>query len=494
MRELSIVYGPVTVGGISTEFLLDGFTRHAITDGKAQSFVEFDAVIVSGTAAGLASKCASLERVFRTPRLSLTVVQSGVKLLEAAHGSASGGFNTEPEIRKVGDVGDSGRSRRYTIRIQYQTPADTATTSGLRESVINVEYDASRIRTIRISGTFTAVPGTSTGRARYAAAIAAHVSAVLSGLGVTTSELVGEPVAESDYDDKVLRFERRYREIIFGQGQDSASDDPDIVDQRLTVSRREISEERSPVSGSVSGGGVAGSSGSSTAGGQVQALAVFDLRYEANIVSGVDPKAKYDAIRAWLVGQFTAVFSQGSFALTVERPEVDRAQNRLVVDMTAEGAVRGADMVRRMVRSEARLVSGVVFRGAWTGNPASHYVYQGHSADTRTTTVTTRYLATKDAASAESESEEAAMSFGGVGVGSGILVEKSSSSMPVRIGIEGSGHVLDMLDATSTVITRKVDQVGGGGGGGGVGTNVPFGTEQAGPAIFAAGVAGAGNA
>ena len=175
-REMYITYGAVMVGGISTEYLLDGWTRHNVRDGKGDSWIEFDCVVTSASSAGFAARCKAIERTFRTPRKDLVIVQNGVELHKAAHSDADGGFNTEPEIRKIGDVGDSGRSRRYTLRVSYETPADTASTSGLRESTVNVEYDAARIRTIRIAGTFTAVPGTTSARARYDAAIAAHVT------------------------------------------------------------------------------------------------------------------------------------------------------------------------------------------------------------------------------------------------------------------------------------------------------------------------------
>jgi hypothetical protein len=467
-RELSITYGSITVGGISTDYLLDGFTRHSVIDGKTDSFVEFDCVAKASSAAALAALCRSIERAFRTPRQSLTVSLSGSVLLLAHHDDAEGGFNTEPQIRKIGDVGDSGRSRRYTLRVSYETPADTATTSGLRESTINVDYDPSRIRTIRIAGVFTAVPGTTDARDVYEAAIAAHVASALLGLSVTTSEIVGEPVTEQDYDNKVLRFERTYRELIFGQGQDAANDDAAIVDQTLSVVRREFSEERSPTTAIIqgSGGGVSGGGSSLVAPGTVQQLAAFDLHYECSIdnTSSTDLKAKYDGLRSWLLSQFSGVFSQGTFALTVERVETDRVRNRILVDMTAEGSTKGADILSRTVTSEKRETPGLVFRGKWTGNPLDYYVYQGHDVVLRITTASARHLTTKDPATVEKQNEEFAESFGGfAGGGSGLTVEKSSTTTPQRIGIEGSGHVLNLLDVTSTVTTRLVNASGGGG-------------------------------
>ena len=462
LRELAITYGAITAGGISTAYLLDGFTRHAVTDGKAESFIEYDITVAAGSAAALAQYCAALEREFRTPRKALTVTQAGINLLHVAHDAATGGFNTEPEIRKVGQVGDSGRSRRYTVRVRYETPADTVSTSGLRESSVNVEYDESRIRTIRIVGTFTGVPGTVSARARYEAAIAAHAASVLSSLSVTTSELVGEPTTEHDYDDKVLRFERTYKEIIFGQGQDSASDDADIVNQKLTVTRREFSEDRSVLSQ----GQAEAVTSEGGAGGAAIPLAVFDLRYEASIIKGTDPKTKYDSIRAWLIGQFNAVYSQGSFALTVERIEVDRPNNRLMVDMTAEGAVRTTKLVRRTGTSDIDDQEPIVLRPAWTGDPLAHYAYQGHRNLTKTVSVSSRYFGSVGESSSRSDSLNAAKGFAG-DLSGWIMLRSATSYMPVRIGIEGSGRTLDMADVSATIVYRRVNLISGAAGGSG---------------------------
>ena len=487
LRELSITYGNLTVGGASS-YLLDGFTRTATQDGTADSSVEFDVVVTSPTLDGFVGKCADIERVFRKPRQVLVVQQKGRVLVHADHENANGGFNTEPEIRKIGDIGDTGRSRRYSIRVAYETPADTVTTKGLRESTINVSYDSARIRTVSVSGVFTAISTTPSARARYEAAIAAHASAALTALGITTSEMVSEPTTEADYDDKTLRFERIYKELIFGQGQDSVNDDSDITDQVLVVSRREFSEERSPLGGggsptSASGGGTgppAGGEGDVPKSGSVQALAIFDLRYEASIdaTSTTDLKAKYDSLRQWLLGQFSAAFSQGAYALTVERPSFDRPGNRITVDMTAEGAVRGVNFVRRTVTSDRSFETADVYRGAWTGGPLDFYIYQGFENTTRTTTVSTRFLSTKDERQAVEANETAATNAAGGGAGGTRVLSSNSSTTPIRIGIEGSGHVLDMVDVVTVVVTRKANAVGGGGGTGG-GSGFPSSGQSA---------------
>lgn len=471
-RKLRIRYGPALIGGTSTSHLLDGFTKHVVADGTSLSSIDFECVVRATTEDALKAHCDALERTFRTPRLALGVTQEGRSLLRVDHDSAGGGFNTNPEIVKAGQIGDSGRSRRYRLRVTFETPADQVTTSGLRESTVNVSYDESRIRTIRVSGTFTAVEGTTSARARYEAAIAAHATSVMSALSVTNYNLEDEPVTEHDYDDKVLRFERVYREIIFGEGQDDPNDDPDITRQSLSVSRRDFSEEYAHTVGAgqaeVDTGGLTGGvDPAEVVFSGVQALSVFDLRYDASIdaTRTTDLRAKYSSLREWLLSQFSSFFSQGRFALTVERPTYDRVSNRISVEMVAEGPVQGVGIVSRRQTTEQRKIEPHVFRGAWTGDPYDHYRYQGHAIHTKTRTTVSRVLAR------ESDEDPIALAGGG-GLGSDwTVIESSSTTDPVRIGIHGSGKVIDMTDVTTVVTGRKINEVsvrGGDRGRGGI--------------------------
>lgn len=465
-RELRITYGGFVLGG-TTPYLIDGFSRVEIADGAFDSAYEIDVVVSGATVQEFVSRCNSLERAFRRPRQAFAVAQAGHTMERAAHDAAEGGFNTEPTIRKAGQPADTGRSRIYTISIKFQTPADTVTTMGLRDRMVNVQYDESRIRTVRISGVVTAIPGSPSARERYEAIIDGVAAAIKSALSVNVWNLQEEPSTEQDYDDKTIRFERVYREVIFGEGQDDAIDDADITKQTLNVSRMEFSEERSPAGGEGNVDVEAGSGAGAGAGdvpdakpGNVQALAEFTMHYEASIdaTRTTDLNAKYDTIRSWLLGQFTAVFAQGAFALVKEEPQFDRAANRIVVDMVAQGAVRGVDFVRRTITSNVRKQPGKVFIGVYTGNEDDHYKYQGFSNNTRTTTVVTRYLATKDKQQAEEANEAAAAGGGG---GGGEVINSDTSSTSIRIGIEGSGHTIDMVDVTSVVTARILNVVNG---------------------------------
>jgi hypothetical protein len=149
-RELSISYAGLVVGGFSANYQLTNLTSHVVTDGTAESSLTFEVVVTADDESMFAALCRALEKAYRTPRKSLAVSLKGAPLISVSHDSASGGFNTDPDIDKPGSPEDSGRSRLYRCRVKYETPADTASTNGLRERTVNVEYDAARIRTIRV--------------------------------------------------------------------------------------------------------------------------------------------------------------------------------------------------------------------------------------------------------------------------------------------------------------------------------------------------------
>lgn len=438
-RELQINYGPIQVGGPSTEYLLDGYHGIERRDGTGASSIRFDVVVSVASEAALGAACFKLETAFRTPRLDLNVSQSGAALLTISHSTASGGFNTEPSIEKAGQVGDTGRSRRYTCSVEWESPADHS--SGLRESSVNVDYDEARIRTVTIAGTYTAT-SSATARSKYESAIAAHASSTLSALSVSVSEIVGEPTTEHDYANKVIRFERVYREIIFGQGQNTANNSNSIVSQTLTVARREASEDRYP-------------------GEDVSALATFDIHYEAWIDkdNSTDLSGEYDNLRDWLINQLSDLFSAGSFALVSERPEYDRPRNRIIADLVAQGQVTETKYTRRTVTIEDRIEEPIVFRGAHSGDPLAHYKYQGFTVALRVVTENSQQsgnvpqvVAMRDAVTFAQQFTDPP--FGIVVNGSWDIIARSAAVSPIQKGIQGSGSTLDLSETVSVVTMR----------------------------------------
>jgi len=256
-RDFSITYGAVTVGtGTARE--LDGNLE--VTRRHEEIEFGFSFVTTATTPALFVTEITTLEEAFRTPNQDLTITM-GDKQTNANHyafaQAAADAFDAQPEISKEGSPHDSALSRRYTVRIVMQLPADRLGTTdgqmGRRESRVVISYVDSRRRTVTISGTWTGVPagsGDVDARDQYEAQIDTYSDAVLVGIQapITRWELIEEPQVEIDDTKnvvvgkgKVLRFLRIYRELLFeqpgGTSTGSAFDDPDITNQVFRVTR-----------------------------------------------------------------------------------------------------------------------------------------------------------------------------------------------------------------------------------------------------------------
>lgn len=207
-QEMTITYAGYGVGG-STGRILEAY--HTFEKGDAVCAVQYSFIIPqTADSSALASACAVAEAAFTTPYAALTVVQSGSTILSLSH-TASTGFNSHPKIIKTESLADSGRSRRYVVRIDFEMPATNFGTSYRQDSSVKLEYDESRRRRISIDGIYTA-NGSTGARAQYLASIGAYVSSIQTALGGTYDLL--EDVATADDQDKILTFHRRYDELF----------------------------------------------------------------------------------------------------------------------------------------------------------------------------------------------------------------------------------------------------------------------------------------
>ncbi len=372
-RELSITYGTYTVspdGGWTFSDTSDAFT------------LEFSFNVTGATTseADFATACAAAVTAYRKPFQDLTITQGSQT--QSFKPSANTGLETRASIVKVQDhVVNTGRSRRYTVRVTGGRPADNVTTSGLREYSYAVQYAPNNRRLVTISGVWTAVGGTAA-RAGYEAGIAAVCDATLSALGMTSAqvEIVGVPRAESSYNDKTLTFSRDYKEIKFGQI--GAGNDSGIVEQQLRISVRRWSEKNAPAGmptsmlgkGETSAGG-----GSSAGGGQALPLTEITASYECWVRFDVttDLESKWTAIESFVLAEMRKLASGKPFAPTEITPTYHRDDNRITA------TVRGVVVASGLVRSEWQQVHsnnvGTFYAPVWNGNPAAKLRYDGPS-------------------------------------------------------------------------------------------------------------------
>lgn len=447
-RELSITYGGVLIGGTSTNLLLTG--RYRLTKGRDSAEIEFDFKVVESSEAAFALTVNTVEAVFRKP-YQACVVALGAQTLERFSHTANTGFDAAPTLIKRGeDVADTGRSRMYTARIEFGMPANNTPTSGLRESTVEAIFSPSRRVEGVISGTYTAV-GSTSARAKYNAGIVAFAASVQTALGVSLWELVEETAGPENTTNKTIEFERRYKEIIFGQAQDSVADDSTLTDQKLLISRRDQSGEDSI-------GNISGSMGNGAAAAQigVRRLATIDLTYDVAVVSGTNPKTKYDAIRPWLIRQLKQTFPAGGLALIDERPELDRDDNRLRVTMTAVVVAGGATFLQRTLSVQDVNDLGKVFVPAWTGDPRSALLYQGPAVSRRIVRETYRKLGQVGAGEAIAKAENIgrALNARPAGAGGGVweTIKTDGTVTPVTLGT--LPNQIEATDVTAIVERR----------------------------------------
>jgi len=366
-RELAITYGSLSIGG-STDRLIDGYVR--IEKAFATSSVEFDFVISATSEAAFATEISTVESALRTPFKDLLIEQGSSTILDLKP-STDTGLNTQPVIMKSEDIKNTGRSRKYTVRIDCEMPADNAPTSGIRESLVNVAYSPSRRRTVTISGVGTAIAGTDA-RAKYEAIIGTFCTSILTALG-GTYELGEEPVTESDYEDKTIRFSRIYDELIYSQA--GSGDHASIVRQEIQITRSQV--------------GPGDSKGSS----QVERLVNLACTYSAWIDKTVtqDLRGTWSSIKSWVYRQIQTTFASGSIAIIESSPSYDYDNNRITVTIQAVGST-GSLIIEYRETFKFSMISGIVLVPVWSGDMWDKYSYQGPRSIKKTTTINKRLI------------------------------------------------------------------------------------------------------
>lgn len=436
-RELVIVYGSYTVGTTSGSVGPDGKVQ--INKGFERGSVEFSFLVTGATAAAFATNCTAAEDAFRKPYQDLAITLDGENLLLAKQSTGTA-LDPMPEIVKRDHTADSGRCRRYTVRIEFGLSAGTGAeaVSGLREYSVEVSYDPARRRTVTLSGTFTAV-GSTGARAKYAAGIGTLVTSAKSDLSITHWELDTEPSVRSDTNDKIVEFSRTYEELLFSQGG-SSLDNTTLVRQRLSITRRKEAPGDTPTA---------------------ERLAVLDLSYEAWLDQdqSTDPRGQYDTIRSWLVTQIDTTLGGQDFAIVAEQPEFFYDENRITVSMTAMGLVSGESIIEQRVTVDDDDSKGIEIVPAWAGDPLAAYWYPGPRIVVRTVTHNLKKVGTfteQDALSFASSQISSAKGRppSGASGGSWLIVRQRPAATPLRMGLAG-----DDIDITEHSIVTQMRYV-----------------------------------
>jgi hypothetical protein len=206
-------------------------------------------------------------------------------------------------------------------------------------------------------------------RAQFAASIDAYATAVLGTLG-GTFERVQTPQATSDDQDKLIRFRRIYKEILFDQssaGPDLAA----VVDPSLVI-RRSVVRTDSPR-------------------GKAEPPVTLRVEYAADVrfAETTDLRTLWEStLRAFVLGQVEQATGTTVLAVDQEAWGLDLPDNRIEVAMDIIGDGGANFWQYRQDWQESRN-SGIVLRPVWNGDPFARDKYQGPASHTLSITFTT---------------------------------------------------------------------------------------------------------
>lgn len=374
-RELTITYGGFSVGG-STDYLIDNKYQQNKAYGKLN--VSFEVVASGATEGAFATACANLEAAFRKPRQDLVIAFGGSNHVNGSH-SGNTFMNAEASIEKLTDGTTTGRSRRYRVSIEAMLPADLSGVSGRRSSSVRIEYDNSRIRTVTISGEYTAL-GSNSALAQYEASIGAYCTAVLSALG-GTYELQPE-TPEFDDQNKLLRFNRVYRELVFNQSADQL-DHPAIKAQTISVDVATSAPGDSPM-----GTPLAREVGAPIVQqGNVLRPVTVTLRAEMNVDKTVSQDLAglwTSTVRPWLIQHAMTIAGSGFGVIVEITPTFDSTNNRIGATLTML-SIQGGAILSHRLSVEVADNKGRVLIPVWVTNPLARHKAQGPRTILRTT-------------------------------------------------------------------------------------------------------------
>lgn len=214
-REVSVTYGGLQLGGNSTAYrLTDAFAFKISTDTISLQC----SVIVQGTteSAFLTAESALLN-VYNKPNGTLSVTLGVATRYTFSH-AANTGMNARAEANKAGSMLDTGLSALYVVSIQMERPWDFTGDGGLRVASINCSTGPSNLRTLTVSGQYSATSG-NTALANYqngSTGGEAVATAWKSTFAILNSDRISASAIPDKYN-KACDFSHTYQEVAFAK-------------------------------------------------------------------------------------------------------------------------------------------------------------------------------------------------------------------------------------------------------------------------------------
>ena len=445
--NLSFTYGSVTVGGTLSGATLSLYDVHSISRDQDNFVLTASVLVRAANAATLSAACVSLETEFTTRRLDLSVTMGGSTILELKQ-SDNSALNTTSSIEKQGSPIDSELSRLYLVSVSGEIPTKTAL-NALRSFNYDIAFSPSRIMTLTVSGTYTAIVGTAAA-AQYLASINARVGTITTALGGTW-ELVNE-VYTPDDTDQVVNFSRTYRDLIYSDASTLYS--KGIRNQTLSVKTDKV-----------------GSAGLKDERKLLSAVATYSASIDSTATNDLDGFIDgiwNDTIKPYMLKEIRKVLETQVFAVIRQGVDYDRVDHRLDAVIEVRGR-SNSDTLSHTVTATDDIDMGVIIARTWpTEEPDSirkgtnAYVYQGPKSITRTISETMTKVGNPQMSTPSG-------SFGGkttgvdgisaaeatdqiesllLNVEKGILTKYTESQTPRSLGI--MGHQIGLVDISKT--------------------------------------------
>ena len=367
-RTLKITYGATFYVGGDSAYLIHGPVRF---EKSYTAFVaSFQVVVQNDTASTFKTNCDTVEAAFRTPRQKLKIEMESQTFIELDP-SVNTGFLAEPSISNGADtVAETGRSRLYDVSVAVALPADLSGQSGRADSSIVLDYDASRRRTITITGRYTAL-GPNSARAQYNSAIGTYSSSILSSLASgATFDLMVEDVNPDDAD-KNCSFTRVYREVLYASTSGGLSH-ASIVGSAISYARRRPapgdSIERA-----------------------AKRLEEVTVSFSCNVNQSVSTSLESlynDSVRPWLLSQATSLFGASATAVVDETRSFDKTANTIAATLDLRMVIGGGITLEytRTVGLENQY--GVTLQPVWDkSSDLAKHKFRGIARRVRTITV-----------------------------------------------------------------------------------------------------------
>ena len=439
-KEYSLAYGGVTLGGASADYHIDGpftYDEAGADGGKLLGHISCEVIVVASPQygeAGFAAACAALEAAFTKPRQDMVLTLGSTTLKTWSH-SSNTGFNARPRIEKIGSPEDTGRSRRYRVSVEVDLPADLAGQSGRRESSIEINYDPSRIRTITISGKYTAL-GASSARAQYESASPTYFTSVISGLtGGGTFEIIDETVTNDDAN-KTADFKIVYRELIYNQTS-SALDSTTIVKHTVTFAKIQPSADSSMKT--------------------VKALSKVVATYSAHVNKTVSTdllELWNNTLKGYVVAQFNSIFLPSVSGISSNSPTIDKTNNTISCTLEFTALFQGDDYVASEITEEMREQPGFLFTGSYGGNPVGMHVDVAWHTILR---ITNRHDILRGSTSAFDNAAITPPSSTPGPDGNWYLIDFNVKSRKIYVGIPGDPQI-PLTEYNYTIVERYVEK------------------------------------